>query len=338
MKTNRIFLLHWLKPNLRFQLLTAVFLCAVGLSHLSAQTVKIHVHTIGDSTVQFWPPANYPKTGWGQVIPYFCDSNKVVFHNEAVGGASSKSYYEKFWTNTLGRIGAGDVVFIQFGINDMNSKPAFHTDSMTTFKEYLAKYVTETKAKGAYPVLITPMVENKLTDGSRGNYPLAIRQLAGLLNMPLIDLDAASKALLKTVGLDYSTQFIYMNLAPGEYTNYPAGCIDNTHLQEMGAIEMAKLVVQGLQKLNSEPNVSKLISCLNPTYRITFLTDRSAGLVTRTESFPAGLTVTAKALPNSEFKFIGWSGDLTSTNAITAFVMGSASKAIRADFSDVSGQ
>jgi lysophospholipase L1-like esterase len=338
MKKYRIFSLHWMKHNFRIQLFAAVFLCAAGSSPLSAQTVKIHVHTIGDSTVQFWPPASYPKTGWGQVIPYFFDSNKVGFYNEAVGGASSKSYYEKFWTNTLGHIGAGDVVFIQFGINDMNSKPVFHTEPMTTFKEYLVKYITQTKAKGAYPVLITPMVENKLADGSRGLYPLAIRQSADALKIPLIDLDAASKALLKTVGLDYSSKFIYMNLAPGEYTNYPVGCVDNTHLQEMGAIEMAKLVVQGLQKLNSTPNISKLILCLNPTYRITFLADSSAGLVTRNESFPTGLTVTAKALPDSGFKFVGWSGDLTSTNTITSFVMGSASKVIRADFSIVSGQ
>lgn len=338
MKIHLPLFANWLKPTLRIRLLTAVFLCATCLCHLSAQNVKIHVHTIGDSTVQFWPPANYPKTGWGQVIPYFFDSNKVVFHNEAVGGASSKSYYEKYWTNTLRHISAGDVTFIQFGINDMNLKPDFHTEPMTTFKEYLAKYVAETKAKGAYPILITPMVENKLVDGSRGDYPLAIRQLANLLRIPLIDLDAESKAMLKRVGYDYATKFIYMNLTPGEYTNYPTGTVDNTHLQEMGAIEIAKLVVQGLQILNYEPGVGILIPCLNPAHRITFFADNSAGLVTRTESFPAGLTITAKALPKSGFKFIGWSGDLTDSNAITSFVMGATAKIIRAKFSVVPGK
>jgi uncharacterized repeat protein (TIGR02543 family) len=313
-------------------LLIAVFLCAGGVFHLAAQVAKIQVHTIGDSTVQFWSVADYPKTGWGQVIPKFFNSNKVVFHNEAAGGASSKSYYEKFWTNTLSHIGAGDFVFIQFGINDVNSKLAIHTEPMTTFKQYLAKYVVETKAKGAYPVLMTPMVENKLPDGSRGLYPLAIRQLADTLDISLVDLDAASKALIGKVGHDYASKYIYMNLAPGEYPSYPAGSIDNTHLQEMGAIEMARLVVQGLQKLNSQPNVSKLIACLNPTHRITFLADSSAGLVTRTESFPAGLTVTAKALPHYGFKFVGWTGDLTSTNATTSFVMGKNPKEIRAIF------
>jgi acetyl esterase/lipase/lysophospholipase L1-like esterase len=303
-----------------------------------AKPVKLHVYTIGDSTVQFWPPANYPKTGWGQVIQHFFNPESVVFHNEARGGTSSKSFYNKYWANTLKQLNAGDFVFIQFGINDMNTNAAIHTVPMTEFKDYLTKYVEETRDKGAYPVLMTPMQWNKLPrGGSWGLYPEAIRQSANALNMPLVDLDTASAALRDSVGTNYSTQFIYMNLPAGAYSNYPAGNIDNTHLQEMGAIEMARLVVQGVKNLATDPYIGKLISGLNPTYKVTFTGNNCAGLITRTESFPAGVTVTAKAIPYVGFGFTGWRGDLNSTNAIASFVMDAADKTVEAKFNAVSG-
>ena len=323
---------------LRLQMLTMALLCVVSTSQLSAQTATLHVYTIGDSTVQFWAAADYPKTGWGQVIQHFFNSERVVFHNEGRGGTSSKSYYNKFWTNTLSRVKKGDFVFIQFGINDMNTNPAIHAEPIE-LKSFLAKYVEETKAKGAYPILITPLQWNKLPrGGSWGLYPEAIRQSASALKVPLIDLDTASAALRDSVGTNYSTQFIYMNLPAGAYSNYPAGNIDNTHLQEMGAIEMARLVVQGVRNLATDPNVGKLVPGLNPTYKVTFAADNNrAGLITRTESFPAGVTVTAKAMPYAGFGFIGWRGDLNSTNAIASFVMDAADKTVEATFNAVSG-
>ncbi len=317
----------------KIQVLTLVVVCIASACRLCAQSVEFQVHTIGDSTVEFWRPVDYPKTGWGQVIQYFFDPERVAFHNEARGGTSSKSYYNKFWTNTLSQIHVGDFVFIQFGINDMNTNPAIHTEPMTTFKDYLARYVGETRAKGAYPVLITPMQWNQLPrGGSWGLYPEAIRRSASSLSVPLIDLDTASAALRDSVGTNYSTSFIYMNLAPGEYTNYPSGNKDNTHLQEMGAIEMAKLVVQGLRNLGADAQLGKLVRCLNPTSKVTFLSDAAAGLVTRSEFFPAGVTVTAKAVPGAGFTFVGWSGDLTGSKAVTSFVMGAADKTITANF------
>jgi lysophospholipase L1-like esterase len=269
----------------------------------------------------------------------FFNPDQVVFHNEARGGTSSKSYYNIFWAKTLKKVRAGDFVFIQFGINDKNMNPDRHTEPMTDLKDYLAKYVKETRAKGAYPVLITPMQSNHqpVPGGSWGLYPEAMRRSAAALAAPLIDLDAASAALRSSVDTNYSTQFIYMNLPPGAYSNYPAGNVDDTHLQAMGANEMSKLVVQGIRNLSSDANLGRLIPAIKPAHKIIFTSNEPSCLVTRSDDFPAGLEITAKALPGPGFKFVGWSGDLTGTNAITIFLMGTAEKIIGANFSPTSG-
>jgi len=308
-------------------------LCFLYPAPASASDTKLEIFTVGDSTVQNWSPANYPKTGWGQVIHYFFNTNDVIFHNVAQGGASSKSYYDRYWTNVLKQVKAGDLVLIEFGINDMNSKPAIHTEPLTTYKDYLVRFVQETKVKEAYPIFVVPQQCNSLPHGSSwGLYPAAMRQVAQSLNVPLVDLDIASAALRNEAGADYLTQFVYMTFPAGEYTNYPTGSKDDTHLQEMGAIEMAKLVVQGLRQLKSDPKIDQLIQHLSPTYKVAFTADAARGLITRSGWFPAGVRITAKAVPNPGFNFAQWSGDLTGTNALTTFFMGTADKSIKADF------
>ena len=292
---------------------------------------KPTVHTIGDSTVQTWNAANYPKTGWGQELSFFLNQDSVAVDNKAVSGTSSMTFYNTYWTGLKPTIKTGDYVFIQFGINDGSLDPS------TTFKNYLTKYITETQALGAFPVLITPMNNNNLPNGSWGLYPESIRQLATSLNVPLIDLDTSSKALLASVGNIYSTNFIFLNLAAGDYLNYTNGNVDNTHFQEMGAIEMAKLVVQGIKNLNTDVNVRKLIPGINPTYKVNFISNNSSlGNITRSEFFPAGINVTAKALPGNGAKFDGWSGDLIDSKSISSFVMGTTQKTINASFSPTS--
>ena len=298
------------------------------------QGLSLTIHTVGDSTVQIWPTWNYPKTGWGQILNYFFNSNNVTIDDAAVGGTSSKSYYDNYWTPEKNKIKAGDFVFIQFGINDSNTNAAIHTDPETTFKGYLTNYVNEVRALGAYPILITPMRADIGNTGSPyGIYALAVRELAVALNVPLIDLDVACGSLIFSAGTNYATQYLYMNFPAGVYSNYPTGSSDTTHFQAMGAIAMAKLIVQGIQNLGYDTNVCKLIPSLNPTCKVNFSSGGASGLVTLSDYFPAGITVIAQAIPNSGFQFTGWSGDLTSTNAVTTFIMGNTVKNITANFS-----
>lgn len=312
----------------------------LGLFASSQAIAAPVIYTIGDSTVQSYTSGYYPRAGWGQVLGQFFDATKVTVSNKAAGGTSSKSFYEGQWPAVRSLIKAGDYVTIGFGINDSAAAPR-RTEPFTTFKEYLTKFVNETKAKGAFPIIVATQprcawssINPPKIYPAYHDYPVASRQLAGEIRVPLIDLDQRGIALLQPLGPIYSSNFIYHHHTAGEWANYPNGSADDVHFQEMGAIELAKLVVAGVRSLSADVNVSKLIPMLKPTYKVTFTTNNAnGGLVTRTENFPAGLTVTAKAWPWAGYSFTGWSGAVSGTSTVKTFTMGTSALTINANFS-----
>ncbi|MFT3751791.1 MAG: GDSL-type esterase/lipase family protein [Paludibacter sp.] len=319
---------------------------SVSLQVSSAGKVIV-IYTIGDSTVQDYTSGYYPRTGWGQVLQYFFNKSNVLVDNRAVGGTSSKSFYNNYWkingksSQIVQELDSGNYVFIQFGINDSNPDTARYTDAYGTFKEYLTKYVTESRAKGAIPVLVATLRRSSWnSDGTPYDayhgYPIATRQLAAELNVPLIDLDKRSGVLMTQLGRDYISPYWYMILDPGEYANYPTGNSDAVHFQRAGAIEMARLVVDELQKNSSYPLIDSLLRYTVPNYQVAVVSnDPKGGLVTRTASYPQGLEVTLKAKPNPGYVFAGWkneSGTTVSTNLVYTFTMGTAAASYTASF------
>lgn len=304
-----------------------VVLCLFLIS-VTTSTAKVRLWTIGDSTVQIWDSSSYPKTGWGQVLQFFFDADGVEVIDKAVGGSTSKSFYEGHWAVPVkNNLAPGDYVFIQFGINDMYS-----LRDVALFKQYLALFVQEIREKNAWPVLVSTLCGNENT---WGEYPVATGELAAELGVPFIDLSRMSQEYLALVGKDYATYFIYMNLRPGDYPNYPAGSIDNTHIQESGAIDMARFVVEGIRGLEGDEQVAKLIPFLKPMYKVTFSSNiESAGIISRTAYFPEGISVTAKAIPEQGYRFLEWSGDVSSREPISQFVMPSKDIHVVANFAE----
>ena len=146
----------------------------------------------------------------------------------------------------------GDLLLIQFGHNDEKSEDPARYAAPEQYAANLLAYAREAQAKGALPVLITPLVRRHF-EGDRltpthGAYPDAVRQLAARESLPLIDLTAASDQLVQQLGEPASRE-LYMIFAPGLYPNYPEGKTDNTHLRNPGAVAFAGLVARGLQTL-----------------------------------------------------------------------------------------
>lgn len=231
-----------------------------GGFHASSKTANqttqiITVYLAGDSTVSDYPKNRAPESGWGQAIGVMFDEN-VMVKNEAASGRSAKSFItEGRLAKILKEIHRGDYLFIQFGHNDQKiNDPNRSTEPFTTYKSYLKQYIDGAREKGAIPVLVTPVERRKFSvDGkaidTHGHYPEAMKELGKEEHVVVIDLTTKSKQLFERLGQE-KTKDIFLFLDAGENPNFPNGVMDNTHFQEKGAREMARLVLDGIEEQN----------------------------------------------------------------------------------------
>jgi len=216
-------------------------------------TVKpITIYLIGDSTLSVKAVADYPETGWGMPFAHFFDET-VRVDDRAMNGCSTGSFLtENRWQPVVDSLQPGDYVLIQFGHNDeVKTKKTYTTES--EFRTNLLRYVNETRARKAHPVLITPVARRKFNaagelEDTHAIYAELVRTVASEQAIPLIDLDRQSQALLRQLGPNAS-KLLFNHLAPGEHPNYPSGRTDDTHFNELGARRMAELVLASLRSL-----------------------------------------------------------------------------------------
>lgn len=216
------------------------------------------IFVVGDSTSSVYAHSERPRAGWGQALPLLLGPQANVY-DFALSGASSKSYADAgLLDQVLTMIQKDDYLLISFGHNDEKTDdPARGTDPATTFKDYLRRYIDGAVARGAKPVLITP-VERRRFDSfgtaqdSHGPYPQAVRDLAAMTATPLVDLTSTSKQLWQHLGPE-GTKTHFLHADPGYYPQYPAGAADNTHFQATGALAVAGLVADGLKAIRAVP-------------------------------------------------------------------------------------
>ena len=219
---------------------------------------KIKIWLIGDSTMCTYEPNRAPLTGWGMPFVHFFDTS-VVIKNMAKGGRSTRTFLnENRWQPIVDSLNEGDYVLIQFGHNDEAKEPQYAAryTSVPDYKINLIKFITETRAKKATPIIITPVTRMKFDKEGKQHethvaYTIACYEIAKQMNVPLIDLDKNSRELVQQFGAD-NAKLLFMQLAPGEHPNYPDGQKDNTHFNEYGARRIAELVLAGLKENNIE--------------------------------------------------------------------------------------
>lgn len=210
----------------------------------------INIFLAGDSTVANCPPHEAPMAGWGQFFQsFFTDDIKV--NNHAKGGASTNSFIEEGRLSTiLELIQPGDYLFIQFGHNDQKE---YGTQPFTTYQSYLTEYVNGAREKGATPILVTSVHRRNFDENGRlvntlGDYPKAMIELAETLEVKLINLWGKTARLYQSLGLEGSKK-LFTWFDKNENPNYPDGIQDNTHFCQFGALEVGKLVVEGINEL-----------------------------------------------------------------------------------------
>jgi lysophospholipase L1-like esterase len=197
----------------------------------------LRIVLIGDSTICNYP-ATQPDRGWGQFVEERFKEGVARVINLAAPGRSTKTFIlEGQWEQALAE--KPDYIFIQYGHNDSHDpdKPE-STNAATDCKEYLRRYIDESRAIGATPILVTPMVrrtfdaQNKLTD-SLQPYADAMKEIAVERPAAVIDLHASSLALVEKLGPE----------ASAELANQKG---DTTHFNEKGARIMADMVIRDL--------------------------------------------------------------------------------------------
>ncbi|MFJ9101008.1 rhamnogalacturonan acetylesterase [Streptomyces sp. NPDC102405] len=212
---------------------------AAGNSHAVGNRT---LYIAGDSTAAQKYADAAPETGWGMALPFFLRKDLAVA-NHAVNGRSSKSFVDEGRLDAiLALIRPGDLLLIQFAHNDeKTADPTRYTEPWTTYQDYLRLYLDGARAKGARPVLVTP-VERRKFDASgnavptHGEYPAAMRALAKEEGVTLLDLQALSLALWQELGVEETKK--YFNWTDTEQ--------DNTHFNPPGAIAIARLVAREL--------------------------------------------------------------------------------------------
>lgn len=200
----------------------------------------------GDSTVQTYNASFAPQAGWGQMFDRYL-TDDVAVTNRSIGGRSTKNFISQGRLDSvLLDIRPGDYLFSQFGHNDNSYGVGDRYAAPADYKEYLRTFVDGARQRGATPVIVTPVSRRDYNaDGTaKVSFPAyvdAARELAAETDALLVDLSASSRAYLTEIGAEEAKK-VFLWVEPGVYPNRPNGTQDNTHFQEYGAVQMARLV------------------------------------------------------------------------------------------------
>ena len=224
------------------QTLRAVCAALCLAAALPAAASPPRVFIAGDSTASAYPPERAPREGWGMRLHEWL-ADGVEVRNHAQSGRSARSFVEQGWLDGIAReLGAGDVLLIQFGHNDAKVEdPARYSEPATEYPRWLMRHVELARARGAIPVLVTPVARRKF-DGSQlldthGPYPQAVRDLARREGLALVDLNALSMDWLRVAGEAGSKPY-FMHVPAQKQA-------DDTHFSAAGARLVACLVAAG---------------------------------------------------------------------------------------------
>ena len=225
---------------------------------------KVTLFIIGDSTVKNGRgDGTGGLRGWGEKIYLFLDTTQIAVRNHALAGTSSRTFITRgLWDQVLKRLQPGDVLLLQFGHNDGGAindtlrargtirgigEEIVEIDNLLTQKHeivhsygwYLRRMIREAKAKGAIPVVITPIPRNDWEDGkvkrTPASYPQWAMEVAREEKVRGIDLNRLMSEKLDSFGEEQVTGRFFLST-------------DHTHTTEEGAVMSASLLARALKQ------------------------------------------------------------------------------------------
>jgi CubicO group peptidase (beta-lactamase class C family)/lysophospholipase L1-like esterase len=197
---------------------------------------------LGDSTVADQPEE--PYASWGQMLPRFFGPTLAVASLAQSGETYRDSLTRRRLDKILSLAQPGDTVLMQYGHNDQKQLQN-GSGSVATYQEEIRQHIRALKAANVQPVVITS-VERRFFNAqgelqrTLADYVNAARDVAAEMQVPLLDLNAASRTLYLALG---------PQVAPQAFAKQADGKIDATHHNNYGAWLLAGLVSQGLRDL-----------------------------------------------------------------------------------------
>ena len=249
----------------------AILCLIVSLNFLVACSLHkpLHVYLVGDSTMsERIDTLATPERGWGQTLPAFLD-DKTVVHNHARGGKSTKSFLDgKYWEKVMENLGKGDVVVIQFGHNDARVGDSIQYADTEQYAKNLHLMIGQAKAVGALPIICTPIARLYYNGDKIKNIPApyqeAAIEVARLEDIPLVDMTTLTTDWLDSIGKKEAQSCYVYKIAPGEYSRYPEGKTDHTHLRSKGAMAVARLFAKAVLEQDIRPLSKHIRHCEEP--------------------------------------------------------------------------
>ncbi|MDR1809731.1 MAG: rhamnogalacturonan acetylesterase [Prevotella sp.] len=216
---------------------------------------------VGNSTMRTGTQGNgnNGQWGWGYYAGDFFDPEKITVENHALGGLSSRTFYESFWKPVIAAVRPGDWVIIELGHNDNGaydtgraraSIPGVSRDSILvtiketgekrmvySYGEYMRKFVNETLAKGAYPVLASVTPRNQFNAETKKfnrstTHGVWAKQIAEETGVPFIDLNNISASKYDVFGPEKVKYMFYL---------------DGIHTSAFGAYVNAQSAAEGIR-------------------------------------------------------------------------------------------
>ena len=220
-------------------------------------------YIIGDSTVRNGDgTGKNQQWGWGSVLAPYFDTSRIGIQNLAIGGRSSRTFLtEGRWDKIMAVLKKGDYVIMQFGHNDAGPlddtarargtirgigdelKEIYNPitkkqETVYTYGWYMRKYIRDAKAKGAVPIVCSPIPRNDWKEGkvvrSSDSYGKWAEEVAQQEGAYFIDLNNLVAVKYEEMGADQVKPF------------FP---VDHTHTNLDGAKLNAEIVVNAIRHI-----------------------------------------------------------------------------------------
>ena len=219
---------------------------------------------VGNSTMRTGTlgNGNNGQWGWGYFAHEYFDENRITVENHALGGTSSRTFYNRLWPDVLKGIRKGDWVIIELGHNDngpydsgrarasipgigketleVTIKETGVKETVYTYGEYMRRFIRDVKERGAYPILMSLTPRNAWEDAdstivTRVNktFGLWAKQVAKKERIPFIDLNEITARKFETYGKEKVKYMFWL---------------DRSHSSEYGARVNAASAAEGIRE------------------------------------------------------------------------------------------